>query len=269
MSLVEVGTVTDDTKETPDVSLVMPCYNEEDCLEGTVPPLVEAFQRAGIALQLVLVDNGSTDQTGPIIDRLVSQGLPITKGVVDVNQGQGLGILTGFPLCRGKYTGYLCADGQVAPSDVVALYGIIQSRAVPTLVKVRRRYRQDSWLRKFVSVIYNVMMHLLFPGMPCRDVNGNPKILSSDVLKILKLTSRDWFLEAEVMLKARYLKLPVVEVDVAGLPREGGYSHVRVSTVIEFLKNIFSYRLGGPWRVWRRDAASMRDFIHAITIETA
>ena len=47
----------------PDLSLAMPCYNEEDCLGRTVPPLVETFQKAGINLELVLVDNGSVDRT--------------------------------------------------------------------------------------------------------------------------------------------------------------------------------------------------------------
>ena len=70
-----------------DLSLVMPCYNEEGCLELTVPPLIETFSAAGVLLQVVLVDNGSTDRTSEVIDHLISRGLPITKGVVPVNRG--------------------------------------------------------------------------------------------------------------------------------------------------------------------------------------
>ena len=50
----------------PDLSLVLPCYNEEGCLELTVPPLIEAFHKAGIHIEVVLVDNGSKDRTSDV-----------------------------------------------------------------------------------------------------------------------------------------------------------------------------------------------------------
>src|SRR5579859_4001056 len=93
------STLSLDSVTAPELSLVMPCYNEEKCLELTVPPLIEEFRNAGVDLQLVLVDNGSTDDTSGTIDRLIARGFPITKGVVPVNQGQGLGVLTGYELC--------------------------------------------------------------------------------------------------------------------------------------------------------------------------
>lgn len=240
----------------PDLSLVMPCYNEEDCLEFTVPPLVQTFSEAGVSLQIVLVDNGSTDRTSEVIDRLIASGLPITKAVVPVNRGQGLGFLMGFSVCHGRYIGYLCADGQVAPHDVLVTYRALRSATVPTLAKVRRLYRPDSWVRKVVSIFFNAIMKVLFIGMPCLDVNGNPKIMPANILRLMELSSEDWFLEAEVMLKARHLGLPVIEINAKGQPREAGHSHVRFATILEFIRNIISYRVmssfNGPWSEWCR-----------------
>jgi len=245
------------TSPIPDLSLVVPCYNEEGCLESTVPPLVQAFSDAGVSLQIVLVDNGSTDRTSEVIDRLIAQGMPVTKAVVPVNRGQGLGFLTGFAHCRGRYIGYICADGQVASEDVVGTYRALRSATVPSLAKVRRLYRPDSWVRKVVSICYNAMMQVVFVGMPCLDVNGNPKIMPADILRLMELTSEDWFLEAEVMLKARHLRLPVIEINARGRPREAVYSHVRFTTILEFIGNIISYRFGGPWREWHRRVARL------------
>lgn len=242
--------IIESSEVVPDLSLVMPCYNEESCLELTVPPLVQAFADDGVSLQVVLVDNGSTDQTSAVIDRLIERGLPITKGVVPVNRGQGLGFLTGFDLCQGRYVGYICADGQVAPEDVVGTYRALKSATVPTLAKVRRLYRPESWTRNVVSTIYNTVMQLLFPGMPSADVNANPKIMPLDILRLMELSSKDWFLEAEVMLKARHLRLPVIEITAIGRPREAGSSNVRFRTVLEFIRNIISYRSKGPWNAW-------------------
>jgi glycosyltransferase involved in cell wall biosynthesis len=238
----------------PALSLVMPCYNEEGCLEFTVPPLVQTFSEAGVSLQIVLVDNGSTDRTSEVIDRLIARGLPVTKAVVAVNRGQGLGFLTGFAVCHGRYIGYICADGQVGPEDVLVTYRALQNATVPTLAKVRRLYRPDSWVRKVVSICFNAVMKVLFIGMPCLDVNGNPKIMPANILRLMELSSEDWFLEAEVMLKARHLGLPVIEINVKGQPREAGHSHVRFTTILEFMRNIISYRVmrNGPWSEWRR-----------------
>jgi len=234
-----------------DLSLVMPCYNEEQCLPLTVPPLVQTFQEAGVNLELILVDNGSEDGTAAAIDRLISRGLPIVKGVVPVNQGQGLGILTGLGMSRAPLVGYLCADGQVAPESVLLIYRALHAASPNTLAKARRRFRQDSWSRKIVSIAYNAMMLALFPGMPSLDVNGNPKIMPAEVLRTMDLTSKDWFLEAEIMLKTRHLRLMVLEIDVPGYLRKGGKSSVRLRTVAEFLRNILAYRFGGSWSRWQ------------------
>ena len=239
----------------PDVSLVMPCYNEEKVLPLSVPPLVEVFDREGVSLELVLVDNGSRDQTSAVIDEFIAQGLPVVKAVVPVNQGFGYGILTGFTNCTGQYVGYLCADGQVRAEDVLRIYRAAVASPSPAMAKVRRRFRQDSWIRKLISIFYNGTMLLLFPGISTLDVNGNPKIVSAEALKWIAPSSNDWFLDAEFMLKARHLKLNVIEINVPGQLRQAGKSHVRMRTVVEFMKNILRARFGKDWTTW---AANVR-----------
>src|SRR5688572_24308667 len=125
-------------KYVPELSLVMPCYNEESCLGETAPALVDAFAEEGIKLELVLVDNGSRDRTGQIIDELSARGLPITKVTIDVNRGYGNGIRMGLQACQAPIIGYLCADGQVAPKDVVTTYRLMEGREDRVLAKVRR-----------------------------------------------------------------------------------------------------------------------------------
>jgi glycosyltransferase involved in cell wall biosynthesis len=238
---------------TVDLSIAIPCYNEEDCLPRTIPPLASALAQGGVSFEIVLVDNGSTDRTGEIIDELARSGLPIVKGKVDVNRGVGLGFRTGFALSQGAIVSTLCADGQVAPEDLLRVYEAIHSRREPAIVKVRRRFRRDSFFRKVISVAYNGLMHALFPGLQGLDLNGNPKLLPRTSLERMALRSDDWFLDAEIMLKARHLRLPVIEIDVPGHAREGGTSNVTKATVLEFLRNILRYRMGGPWRDWKRE----------------
>jgi glycosyltransferase involved in cell wall biosynthesis len=246
-----------------DLSIAIPCYNEEKVLGLTMPPLAEAFETARVRLQLILVNNGSKDRTSDVIDRLIEQGLPVTKGEVAQNRGQGLGFLTGFQMAEGRFVCNLCADGQVQPADVLRIYQAAVNAPVPSIAKARRRFRQDSWTRKIISIIYNGMMLIIFPGIHTLDVNGNPKILPTDSLKQMEITSTDWFVEAEIMLKAREMKLPVIEVDVPGQLRQAGRSHVRAEALIEFLKNIWRYRFGTALRDWRKRCKTQAHSAHA------
>lgn len=228
-----------------ELSLVMPCYDEEDVVECTCTDLLAAFSAAGRRLELIAVDNGSRDRTGAILAALAERDPRLVVARVEENQGYGNGILAGLALAHAPWVGLLCADGQVAAEDVAKLFALADPEAGPRLLKVRRRFRRDGIRRKIVSVLYNGLMIVLFPGIGSIDVNGNPKILPREALERMNLVSKDWFLDAEILIKARSLLLPVVEVDVVGYAREGGQSNVRASTCLEFVRHLFAYRFLG------------------------
>ncbi len=238
------------TPARPELSLSIPCYNEENCLEATARDLLRAFTERGIALELVLVDNGSTDGTGCVIDALAAAGLPVRKVRVDVNQGYGHGVLEGLKACRAPLVGFTCADGQVAADDIARLYQAMHAAGPPLLAKVRRRFRKDGLLRRIQSVGYNTVMLLLFGPMGL-DVNGNPKLFPREACDRMRLRSLDWFLDPEVMIKARWMGLRILELDVDGVHRQGGKSHVRWHTCLEFTRNILRYRYGARERELR------------------
>ncbi len=247
----------------------MPCYNEADCLRETAGEIINAFAQAQIPLQLVLVENGSLDGTGKVIDALIAEGNPVTKVHVPVNQGYGNGVLEGLRRCDAPMVGITCADGQVAADVAVATYKQARATARPTLAKVRRRFRQDSWRRKVVSVIYNLGMQLAFGWLGSIDLNGSPKVMPRDVYEAMDLKSKDWFLDPEIMIKAKYLGVRVFEHDAEGLSRRGGKSNVRAATILNFLKNIAAYRFGGELREWKKSARRAEWMRRAAELATA
>ena len=189
----------------------MPCYNEEDALPTTVPEMARTFLRAGVALELVLVDNGSTDGTAAVIDEMIGRGLPITRIDLPANAGYGGGIIAGLRAGRAPLLGYLCADGQVSARDTLMVYRLIQGREDRVLAKARRRFRQDSWRRKAVSITYNGLMQGLYGGLGAIDINGSPKLFSREAFLRMELVSEDWFLDPEIVVKARHLGLKIIE----------------------------------------------------------
>jgi glycosyltransferase involved in cell wall biosynthesis len=231
----------------------MPCYQEEASIGETAPQLVRAFAEAGIGLDLVMVDNGSTDRTGAIIDQLIASGLPIRKVRVAVNQGYSNGIRRGFAVCTtAPVVGHVCADGQVSAEDVVRAYRLMEGRVERIVAKVRRRFRQDDWRRKVISFVYNIGIHGIYGWLGAIDINGTPKLYSRRNLERMAISSRDWFLDPEIMIKAKVLGLRVIEIDVEGRARQGGRSHFRVRTLVEFAKNVVQYRFGHEFRAFRR-----------------
>jgi glycosyltransferase involved in cell wall biosynthesis len=233
----------------PSLSIVMPCYNEEAILGYTVPKLVEAFRKGGFHLQLVAVDNGSHDRTSEILQSLAARYTEVLPHHVVVNEGYGNGILQGIPRCTASWIGMIPADGQVDAEDVVRLFEAALAAGTPVLAKVRRRFRMDGLSRKILSALYNLFVRMLWPKLGSIDVNGTPKILPREAILAMNLRSKDWFLDPEIMVKAHYMGIRVLEFNAFGRLRGAGLSHVKATTCWEFFRNLLVFRFSNQWLV--------------------
>jgi glycosyltransferase involved in cell wall biosynthesis len=235
-----------------DLALVMPAYNEEEAVPVTVARLFEAFTDAGYRLQIIAVDNGSRDRTGEILHELQASWPGLAVHRVEQNEGYGNGILQGIRFATADWVGTIPADGQVDAEDVVRLFQTAEATNGRIVAKVRRRFRMDGLRRKMISVAYNAFVLVLWPSLGSLDVNGTPKILRRDVLRAMDLRSKQWFLDPELMIKARYMGLRVVELNVFARMRGTGLSHVRMSTCWQFFRDLLIYRFSGILSAWRR-----------------
>jgi glycosyltransferase involved in cell wall biosynthesis len=235
-------------RSRPDVSFIVPCYNEEAIVAYTLQRLHNAFSKSGYALELVAVDNGSSDRTGEIIKELGTRYPSIVHHRVDVNQGYGFGVLNGIPRCSAPWTGIIPADGQVDAEDVVRLYEAVLATDGNVLGKVRRRFRLDGLYRKLVSTSYNLFVRALYPTLGSIDINGSPKLLPTDVIRAMNLESKGWLLDPEIMIKAHYMGIRVLELNVFSRLRGSGVSHVKLMTCWEFTRNLLKFRFSKHWR---------------------
>jgi glycosyltransferase involved in cell wall biosynthesis len=238
----------------PHVSLIMPCYNEEESLPYTVPRLLRAFEREHYRLQLVTVDNGSRDRTWEIIQAFAAEHPGITPVRVEKNIGFGNGILQGIASATAPWVGTVAADGQVDAEDLVRLYEAACATDGMIVAKVRRRFRMDGFLRKIISIGYNGFVWTLWPRLGSLDVNGQPRLMRREVLHAMQLTSTNWLLDPEMLVKAHYLGVRVLELNVFARMRGNGLSHVRMSTCWEFFVHLLRMRFSGDLAAWRRSA---------------
>jgi dolichol-phosphate mannosyltransferase len=117
----------------------------------------------------------------------------------------------------------------------------------------------DGIRRKIVSIAYNLLVRLLWPTLDTLDVNGTPKILPRNALLAMRLESRGWFLDPEIMIKAHQMGLRVLEFNAFARMRGSGTSHVRTETCLEFMRNLAIYRFTPKLRAWRRELGDWRN----------
>lgn len=226
-------------------SLVLPFYNEEACLKEVVNALVSEKRNQQLPIEFVLVDNGSLDGTRAILNQLKKKFPEVRLVLVDRNRGYGYGIRQGLTTCHTPYLGFMSGDGQTDTRDVTRVVREITHDSQLDICKVVRRKRNDGVKRRIISIIYNWLFALIFL-LPMKDVNGTPKIFKYTAYEKLKLTANDWFIDAEIILKAKLYDLTLKEIPTEHYKRKTGSSSVNQMTLFEFLKNLFIYRMKLP-----------------------
>jgi len=226
--------------QTVELSIVLPFYNEEGNVKKVLEDLSSEFKKAKLNYEIVAVNNGSWDKTPQIITQLQKEDKNIKKVDVKVNQGYGYGILTGLKQAKGSYLGYGWGDGQVEAIDFVRVFKNLKNKDID-ISKVKRMNR-ESLTRTIQSKVYNGLLFSLF-FINLRDINGCPKIMKREVYESLNLQSKDWFLDPELIIKAKQRRYKIDEIPIIFKKREEGTSNVKLSTTFEFLKNIIKYRI--------------------------
>ncbi len=168
-----------------DLSVVVPLYNEEESLPHLVEQLLAALRPSGERFELVLVNDGSSDRTAEVLERL-SQDIPELVGVLlRKNYGQTAAMAAGFDVAQGEVIVSLDGDLQNDPADIPML--LAKLREGYDLVSGWRHQRQDAALqRKLPSKIANRLIGRV-TGVRLHDYGCSLKAYSRDVLSDMRL----------------------------------------------------------------------------------
>ncbi len=139
---------------SPEISVVIPCYNEEACLQTLFNRLIPTMDRLKRSYEVLLVNDGSQDKTTEILDRFYKERPDVMRPVhLMRNFGQHLAILAGFEVSRGQVIVNLDADCQNPPEEIPKLLKYYDQGH--DLVSGYREDRNDHPLRKLVSKLSN------------------------------------------------------------------------------------------------------------------
>lgn len=231
----------------PEISIVILCYRAGERIRDFVDRTVKLLDGSISSWEIILVGNyleNINDSTPEIVKDIASKNQNI-KAVARVKEGMmGWDARSGLEKATGIYICLIDGDEQMPPEDIVKVYKKIKDENLD-FVTTYRLVRHDGIKRKVISNVYNVVFNLLFPGINIRDVNSKPKILKKEVYDKMRLTSDDWFLDAEMVIRAKKMKLKTGEVSTEFYKCPHRKSFVKFSTIFEFIKNLLKARFNG------------------------
>jgi len=197
-----------------EISLVIPCFKEE----GNIKTLVKKCEKflSNKKNQLVLVNNGSSDNTGQRIDEF--SNIPNLKKVdVDKNQGFGYGVIQGLLNSSGEILSYSHADNQTDPNDVLKGVDLIDNKQDSNfLVKGHRVDKiKNNWkfMNLFVSYSMTVFESILFQKY-LYDIHAQPVIFHKNFFNKWKNPPKDFTLDLYVYYLAKKNNFRIIRFPV-------------------------------------------------------
>ena len=238
-----------ESPDTPDVSIVIACYNEAPHLEESVLEIVATLDRTRWTAELVFVEDCSTDATREVLARVIhkhGERMPMRAILHERNTGRGRTVTDGIRAARGRVVGYLDIDLEV------------HARYIPSLVRAIEEGADAAIAHRVYHVSLTptfLLRHLLSRGyrwlsrqmldLEIMDTEAGFKFFErSKVLPILEeCQDPGWFWDTEVMALARLHDLKVVEVPCLFLRRGDKRSTLRViPATIDYVHQLWSFR---------------------------
>ncbi|MBA2633525.1 MAG: glycosyltransferase family 2 protein [Chloroflexi bacterium] len=242
--------MTDAAAARPRLTFFFPAYNEEENVEETVRrALSEIGPLVGGSLEVLIVDDGSTDRTPQLADALVAAD-PRVRVHHQANRGYGGALRAGFANASGELIGFSDGDLQFDLAEMSRLLdrlGDPGGRRVGAVIGYRIK-RRDPPHRIFIAKTYNAIVSVLF-GLRVRDIDCAMKLFRREVFDGLPLETESPFLSAELLIKCRARGEWIVQVGVNHYPRAAG-----TNTGASFRKILRTFRDIGKlrWALWFR-----------------
>lgn len=202
----------------PQVSVLLPLYNEKDSIVELYERIRNVMQSLEAGYEILFVDDGSTDGSAALMDRLFEADKRVRILRFRRNFGKAAALAAGFAAARGEIIVTLDGDLQDVPEEIPRFLEQIEAGA--DLVSGWKYPRRDPVGRRLASRCYNLVTRLV-SGVPLHDMNCGFKAYRREVAQSLKLYGE---LHRYIPLIAHSLGFRITELKVTHAPRLHGRS---------------------------------------------
>ncbi len=245
---VESGSIAQPVRESL-FSVVMPAFNEAEFIEKNVEETVLTLAKLGYRFEVIVVDDGSLDNTHRYAYRARVQ-YPNHVRVVryDENLGKGNALICGCAYATGDYVVFLDADMDLHPEQLPVLFKTLESNGADVVVGSKHHPLSRVTyppIRRVYSVAYYTLVRLLF-GLPVRDTQTGLKVFRAEVLRevLPLLLVKRFAFDIELLANAHRRGFKVVDAPVS-LNFRRTLGRIRYHDVVGVLKDTLAifYRL--------------------------
>jgi len=236
------------------LSLVIPAHNESENIGPIVRQCAETLPRLAPGYEIVLVDDGSTDETVAVARKALGTEVARLRVVRhERKSGYGVTVLDGLKAATGDYIAFMDGDGQFDIEDLGRLVALMPAADLAT---GWRQKRADPWFRLFVAGVFNVLVRLLY-GVRYRDVDCGLKLMRRVVFENASpLLARSALLNTELYYKTARNGFRIAQAPVPHYPRlKGVRSGGRLIPILRAIRDLVRLRLRLA-REWRPRPAS-------------
>ena len=203
------------------ITAFFPAYNDQHTIEGIVRTVAEEMRKVTDDFEVVVVDDGSKDHTGPLLDRLAAE-LPYLRVIHHKrNLGYGAALISGFKNSRKDLIFYTDGDGQYDVREIHHLLAELGPNI--DLVNGYKVKRADAWYRIWIGAFYRRAMRFAF-RLSIRDVDCDFRLFRRHIFETITLESRSGVICVEMAKKFERAGFRMAEVPVSHYPRLHGRS---------------------------------------------
>lgn len=203
------------------LTIFFPFYNEVDHVEALAASAIEVGRRFTDDLEVILVDDGSSDGTAELIDRLAAEHRDIIRAVHnETNGGYGSALKLGFRSATKDWIFYTDGDGQF---DLNELDRVIALASEERVVSPYRVNRKDTTLRKLNGWLWGRLMRVMF-GLRIKDIDCAFKLYPKALIDQIELKSDGALIDTEMLARAERQGYDIVQTGVTHYPRKSGES---------------------------------------------
>jgi glycosyltransferase involved in cell wall biosynthesis len=168
-----------------DISVVVPLYNEEESLPELTAWIHRVMQRNGYSYEILLVDDGSTDHSWEVIQKLSTENSSILGIKFRRNHGKSAALFCGFDSARGDVVITMDADLQDSPEEIPELYRMIREEKYD-MVSGWKKKRYDPLMKTLPSKLFNGTARMA-SGIKLHDFNCGLKSYRKEVVKSIEV----------------------------------------------------------------------------------
>ena len=164
---------------------MIPLFNEEESLPELTEWIVKVMNENGFSFEIVFVDDGSTDNSWNVIEKLKTKYSEIKAIKFRRNYGKSAGLNEGFKHASGEVVITMDADLQDSPDEIPELYRMVKEEGYD-LVSGWKKNRFDPFIKNQTSKIYNGVSRV-FSGLKLHDMNCGLKAYKNEVIKSIEV----------------------------------------------------------------------------------